>query len=403
MNPIRIVDARMGRGKTSAAVAYMSHFKGRKHFLYITPYLTEVDRICEACDFEQPESDHLAKLTELKSLMRRRKNIASTHSLFYLMDNEALALAKENGYCLIVDESIDPIKIVDITTKDMEIILSTMTTEDENGFVYWIDSEYKGKFSGYKEMADSGALVHLDTRLLCIMRPSMIQAFSEVIMMTYLFNGQYQKAYLDYFGFEYQLCGVDTENGFMFTDAPDSPPPLDYRELIHIVDDPKLNEVGDNQYALSLNWYNRRGRMNDEMKRLRGNMNTFFRRRTKGSTNEQLWTCYKSQAPKLYGDRGRFAGSFLQLAARATNEYRNRKYLAYMVNRFIDPNLEKFFATKGIVIDEDEFALAEMLQWIWRSCIRDDQPIELYIPSRRMRELLQGWIESNCKGVTTND
>ena len=403
VNPIRIVDARMGRGKTSAAVGYMSHFKGKKHFLYITPYLTEVDRICEACDFEQPESDHLAKLTELKSLMRRRKNIASTHSLFYLMDEEALTLAEENEYCLIIDESIDPVKIVDITTKDMEIVLSTMTTEDEDGFVHWVDTDYNGKFSGYKDMADSGTLVHLDSRLLCIMRPSMIRAFNEVIMMTYLFNGQYQKAYLDYFGFEYQVCGIDSTDGFRFSDAPDAPPPLDYRNLIRIVDDPKLNDIGDGQYALSLSWYNRRGRMNDEMKRLRNNMSTFFRRRTRGSTDEQLWTCFKSQAPKLYGDGGRFAGSFLQLAARATNEYRGRKHLAYMVNRFVDPNLGKFFAAKGITIDEDEFALAEMLQWIWRSCIRDDKPIELYIPSRRMRELLQGWIESTCKGDNTDD
>lgn len=401
MNSIRIVDARMGRGKTSAAAGYMSHYKGEKHFLYITPYLTEVDRICEACDFEQPESDHLAKLTEMKNLMRRRKNIASTHSLFYLMDDEALALAAESGYCLIVDESIDPIKVVNITAKDMEIILGTMTTEDENGFLHWNDTEYEGKFSGYKEMADAGTLAHLDARLLCIMSPSMIQAFDEVIMMTYLFNGQYQKAYLDYFGFEYKICGVDTENGFTFTDSPDTPPPLDYKSLIHIVDDAKLNEVGNDTHALSLNWYNRRGRMNDDIKRLRNNMNTFFRRHTKSSTEEQLWTCFKSQAQKLHGDGGRFAKSFLQLAARATNEYRGRKYLAYMVNRFIDPNLGKFFATKGIVIDEDEFALAEMLQWIWRSCIRDNQPIELYIPSRRMRELLQGWIESNSKGDVT--
>jgi hypothetical protein len=74
-----------------------------------------------------------------------------------------------------------------------------------------------------------------------------------------------------------------------------------------------------------------------------------------------------------------------------------------MINRFIDPNVGKFFAAKDIHVNEDEFALAEMLQWIWRSCIRDDQPIELYIPSRRMRELLQGWIESTSKGDTNND
>lgn len=198
---------------------------------------------------------------------------------------------------------------------------------------------YQLSFSGYKKMADAGTLIHSEPRLLCIMRPAMLQAFDEVIMMTYLFNGQYQKAYLDYFGFEYQICGIDTENGFKFTDSPDVPPPLDYQNLIHIVDDPKLNKIGDDKHALSLNWYNHRSRKDGEMKRVRNNMNTFFRRRTKGNTDEQLWTCFKSQAPKLYGDGGRFASSFLQLAARATNEYRNRKYLAYMVNRFTDPNL----------------------------------------------------------------
>ncbi len=54
---ITIVDARMGRGKSSAAIRYMNENKGKKRFLYITPYLKEVDRICEQCDFEQPEAD----------------------------------------------------------------------------------------------------------------------------------------------------------------------------------------------------------------------------------------------------------------------------------------------------------------------------------------------------------
>lgn len=403
LSQIRVVDARMGRGKTSAAAGYMSHFKGKKHFLYITPYLTEVDRICEACDFEQPDSDHSTKLAELKGMMHRRKNIAATHSLFYLMDEEALSIAKQKGYCLIIDESIETIRRVNITDKDTALLLDKLTTVDEDGFVHWIDAEYDGKFSQYKEMADSGSLCKLDAALLCIMKPEMIEAFDEVIMMTYLFGGQYQKAYLDYFGFEYQICGIDDSDGYNFTDAPDMPPPLDYKSLINIVDDPKLNDIGNHEYALSVNWYKRRKREHPEMKTLRNNMNTFFRRRTSSKSNEQLWTCYKGDSPKLYGPQGRFASSFLQVAARATNEYRNRNCLAYMVNRFIDPNVGKFFATKGIYVNEDEFALAEMLQWIWRSCIRDDQPIELYIPSRRMRELLQGWIESTSKGDTNNE
>ena len=74
-----------------------------------------------------------------------------------------------------------------------------------------------------------------------------------------------------------------------------------------------------------------------------------------------------------------------------------------MANRFIDPNIRNFFASKGITINEEHFALAEMLQWIWRSAIRDDKPIRLYIPSRRMRELLQNWIEDMSKGENTDE
>ena len=43
-------------------------------------------------------------------------------------------------------------------------------------------------------------------------------------------------------------------------------------------------------------------------------------------------------------------------------------------------------------------ALSEMLQWVWRSAIRDDKPINLYIPSRRMRELLIDWINTTNQG-----
>lgn len=402
MDVIKIIDARMGRGKTSAAIAYMRQNAGTKRFLYITPFLQEVNRICESCDFDQPDSDKTTKLAELKHLMWKRKNIASTHALFYSLDSDALELIRRNNYCLIVDEAIDVIQKVQITSKDRAILLNTMTVKDDDGYLHWKDPAYQGKFDPYKEMADTGSLFVLDSALLCIMNPALLATFSEVIMMTYLFNGQYQKAYLDYFGFEYQVCGIDSTNGYRFSDRPDCPPPIDYGRLIHIVEDKKMNSIGDKRTALSKQWFDDRKIDHEEIRILRNNLNTFFRRRTHGSANEQLWTCFKAHAKKLYGDRGRFAGSFLPIVARATNEYRSRKYLAYVANKFIDPNISKFFARKTVKIDHDEFALSEMLQWIWRGCIRDDKPIELYIPSRRMRELLQGWIKSNNQGDTNN-
>ncbi len=46
MKHITVVDARMGRGKSSAAIGYMKQYMGKRCFLYITPYLSEVDRVC---------------------------------------------------------------------------------------------------------------------------------------------------------------------------------------------------------------------------------------------------------------------------------------------------------------------------------------------------------------------
>ena len=112
-------------------------------------------------------------------------------------------------------------------------------------------------------------------------------------------------------------------------------------------------------------------------------------------------TCYKSDVNKLVDSKtGRFRKNFLQTSARATNEYKDRTDVAYMVNRFADPNIMKFFHAQNITIDADAFALSEMLQWIWRSAIRDDRPINLYIPSKRMRELLIKWIDTTNGGKT---
>lgn len=398
MTQIRVVDARMGRGKTSAAEAYMASESGRKRFLYITPYLAEVDRICDACDFEQPDSDRHTKLTELKTMMRQGRNIASTHSLFYLMDEDALSLVRERHYSIIIDEAIETVRRVPITSKDFEILVGVLANIDENGFLRWTDPEYTGKFDGYKDMADSGSLYVLDQSLLCIMRPDMLEAFDEVIMMTYLFGGQYQKAYLDYYGFDYTICGIDNSDGFRFTDEPDDPPPLDYKSLISVVSEDRLNAIGDYKFALSKSWYDRRGMSHEDIRRIRNNLNTFFRRRCNCGRDRQLWTCFKSDQHKIEGDKGKYHESYLQPTAKATNEYRSRDSVAYLINRFIDPNVSKFFDMRGVKINEDEFALGEMLQFLWRSAIRDNKPVTLYIPSKRMRTLLLDWIDKNSEG-----
>lgn len=400
MNTITVVDARMGRGKSSAAIRYMNRHKGTKKFLYITPYLNEVDRICEQCDFDQSDSDTMSKSRELKMHMRQGKNIAATHSLFYLMDDEALELVRANHYSLIIDESIQVIERLNVTAKDFSLIITQLADEDENGVLRWRDKDYDGRFCDYKGIADTGSLRILDSALLNVMNPEMLRSFDEVFMLTYLFDGQYQKAYLDYFGFEYRIVGVEQDDyGYYFSDHPDDPPPIDYRNLINIVDTPSMNRPGNGRYALSKNWFGCRGYDHPDVRALRNNLKKFFQSTTDGNSTTRLWTSFKDDQSKLTDRRtGRFRNNFLQVSARATNEFRDRTDIAYMVNRFVDPNLLKFFASKDITINADHFALAEMLQWVWRSAIRDNKPINLYIPSSRMRNLLIDWVENTNQG-----
>jgi hypothetical protein len=65
------------------------------------------------------------------------------------------------------------------------------------------------------------------------------------------------------------------------------------------------------------------------------------------------------------------------------------------LNKYINAVVKTFFDSKGIQTDEDTYAVSEMLQFIWRSAIREGNEIWVYIPSSRMRELLIKWIAEN--------
>lgn len=387
----------MGRGKSSAAIRYMTENKGKKRFLYITPFLDEVGRICESCGFEQPDEPRITKSSRLKQLLRSGCNVAATHSLFYLIDKEGRELIEDKGYSLIVDESIQVIEKLNVSYEDLKLISSQLAEKDNAGKLTWKNGEYHGRFSDYKSMADTGSLILLDTALLNVLNPDLLKSFEEVFFLTYMFDGQYQRAYLEMFNIPYKIVGVEEDDGGpFFSDRPDSPPPLYLTELINLSSGRKKNSVGDSKFSLSKTWYESRSYNSPEIKVLRNGLRQFFQTETKSTQANRLWTCYKSDIDKLVEAKsGRFKSNFLQTGARATNQYRDRTNLAYMVNRFVDPNILKFFATKGTKIDPDKFALSEMIQWIWRSAIRDNKPINLYIPSKRMRTLLYNWMEDS--------
>lgn len=66
----------------------------------------------------------------------------------------------------------------------------------------------------------------------------------------------------------------------------------------------------------------------------------------------------------------------------------------YFVSRNYNPIIKRWFKSKNIVVNEDMFALSEMIQWVFRSRIRKNQNIYLYCPSKRMRTLFTNWLNN---------
>ena len=85
--------------------------------------------------------------------------------------------------------------------------------------------------------------------------------------------------------------------------------------------------------------------------------------------------------------------TWLASNTRATNTLSYKWCLIHCYNRYPTQSVMQYLKDYGVEINNDVFALSEMLQWIWRSRIRNQEDIYLAIASYRMRVLFCEWLE----------
>lgn len=399
---VKVVDMLMGSGKTSAAINYMNAASPKEKFLYITPYLDEVERIRAKCPgrrFNTPKPMG-TKLNSIKHLLEKGSNIVSTHALFRRFDNEAIDLCRIRNYTLIMDEVTDVIEKYEISQNDFRTLREKyIDIDEETGMIRWRESEndYKGKFDKEKRLCELGCLAYYGGSVMMWIFPvEAFNAFKNVYILTYMFRAQIQRYYYDYYNLPYSyvyVTGNSVEN-YQFCEEASAASKMEYNfsSLIHILEDKKLNQIGAREYDLSKNWYIRNNN-NAVMRKLKNNISNYFKHRRKTGTKYNLWTAFKDFKKQLSG-KG-YGRAFAPLNMRASNAYRDRVSVAYPVNRYLDTSIKHFFMQHDVEVDEDGFALSEMLQFIWRSAIRDGKEIWIYVPSVRMRNLLKNWIAEN--------
>jgi hypothetical protein len=411
---IEILDCCCGSGKTTKLIDDISKLNNDTKVIYVTPLLSECYRVSGAypketedgdVDYSQPEIQEFggyiydtshklyskffqhptasnkdgSKLTGLTSLLEQGHNITTTHALFRSLTKEHLDLIKSQNYLLIIDEVLSVYtEYLELKNELPKLLENKIMFLDTDGVTLRWNRTLCCDLERYEteiNLCDSGSLLLLDNKvLLWEMSPEILSCFKQIKMATYLFDGSY-------------MCGFLKYHGFTYTTETFGKKGKDFKSLIQIVNDDKLNKIGDRITALSSSSQVNNRTYNEQLKK---NLVNLFNHKHKVPKEERLWCCYKGAFNSIKGFG--YTKNFLAVGTKATNNYAHTSVVAFTVNLFANPIIARHLQTKGITIDENKLALGEMIQWLYRSRIRKDESIVAYIPSRRMRELLIDWL-----------
>jgi hypothetical protein len=331
--------------------------------------------------FQHPTASNKdgSKLTGLTSLLEQGHNITTTHALFRSLTKEHLDLIKSQNYLLVIDEVLSVYtEYLELKNELPKLLENKIMFLDTDGVTLRWNRTLCCDLERYEteiNLCDSGSLLLLDNKvLLWEMSPEILSCFKQIKMATYLFDGSY-------------MCGFLKYHGFTYTTETFGKKGKDFKSLIQIVNDDKLNKIGDRITALSSSSQVNNRTYNDQLKK---NLVNLFNHKHKVPKEERLWCCYKGAFNSIKGFG--YTKNFLAVGTKATNNYAHTSVVAFTVNLFANPIIARHLQTKGITIDENKLALGEMIQWLYRSRIRKNESIVAYIPSRRMRELLIDWL-----------
>ena len=452
MNNVIIIDAPCGAGKTSWAIQEMDNHPDTP-YVFCTPFLSEAQRIISACHkhrFKEPKNWEQTKLDDFNNLLEGKEDITVTHSTFLNATPQTIQLIADGNYTLIIDEALDVVQdfnnLHDVQNDAAQRIDrdSIQLLRDggfirttERGRIEWIGGHYDGgKFRVMERLARAGRLYLAGNAVMvCTYPPEMFHAFEAVYVLTYLYEGSPICPYFEVFGIKHEKMGItgSREIGYALcehTSEADKAFRTLCAEKIHLCTNPAMLDAYEGRTDLSKKWYDTRmSRHSDDIGKLKSHVTNFFRMvgakatdlipylivdqdgaETEVQSTGLMWTCYKPHAGRMKG-KGYNSGKRLTMAdekdvqermlcfvpsnAKASNKYKVRWALAYLINMFYPPYMKSFFKSGGVDFNENCYSVSCLIQWICRSRIRDGQPIELYLPSGRMRRLYEQWLRGD--------
>jgi len=438
---VTIIDAVMGTGKSTWAISEMINNRGQR-YVVVLPLLTEVERYRKALqdhravyapDPEEIDSPTIqTKLDAFKAMLADGTGvIATTHALFSLWDAECFEHIKAHGYICILDETVDLVQETYISTHDYQMLINSGYIEEENyqgnenlKSIHGTPKTpmYDGEFSGFIKHALLNNLIRMDGNI-CIrtIKRESILSFKHCYVLTYMYPGSQMDCW-------FKLYGVDVNHMTLTRDVlmgnlslaehPGVYSGKQFADLIHLEKSPGMLAVGarGRKKSIPLSTSDFDSMDHRRWEQIARNLLNFAWRKTENFVKQiigddvshigyyLLWTTKNNFRPRLEGKlrykqvpgyEGIEKDIFLAHNTRATNDYAHKACLAYMTTPRLRVPIDRFFQSCGLDFNNDLYMLSTLLQWVWRSRIRNLDEILLYIPSEPLRCLFTQWLKGD--------
>jgi hypothetical protein len=429
---IELLDAMCGTGKSFNLFKYIAQ-NPYEHFLYVTPMLSEVaSRPAEelakfgntGIEFSEPTGEGFkTKGDHLLDLLESRKNIICTHTLFQGLDKAGQQSIWRYGYTIIIDEElgmIEPLDDATLAREDRKLLFEkNVITTEADGRVVWHDEIWgdgNSAFGPARKLAEAGSLYsNKDGTFFNVQIPvEIIKVAKRVIVATYMFEGSVFQAFLKVKGISHKPFAFDgmqlrderalkeaLSKRIKFYDVPATTEKF-HRSLKIPVDDLKAKITNS---AFSTTWYYSTSRENIVKV---GNHIRNVARQMDVKAGDLLYTLPSKVAGKRGGKWVKNGtkiikvkgfspeNCFLHKGARATNDYAYKTAAIHVYNRYPHPSVKRYLQEQGGEVNDDSYALAELIQWFFRTAIRlpNGPEVKLHIASPRMERLFKDWLNS---------
>jgi hypothetical protein len=306
------------------------------------------------------------------------------------------------GYNIIVDEVLDVVKgVVGKSSQSFQefYLNDGYAIEHEDGRISPTEKweTLLGSVSDTLDprlfkLAKAGTLYRVDgTFFVSVLSPALLRSAKSVTVFTYLAEGSVMLPYLRRFGIAIDhVVDADRDRAFR----------AEAKRLITLR---QLRSLKNFKFSYSAQMSKRDKEARD--KAVATSLKNLARRELRGvDLQKVLITCAKEQwyhngddtKGKTVGfSKGsRFsAAQWIPNTTRGTNDYADCQACVYLYDQYLNPYIKRWVGLGSDPRADDRYAVAEMIQWIYRSRVRRGEPIQLFIASPRMFRLLEDWLD----------